>query len=166
MKTLKDKDDSNTHPTVTTRAKYTLRTPPTARTKRSTSTTSPMARKYRARDAHVAFFKPLKELSTAHRAQRAQRQRKCMKTNKNKLFNRPAPMSKKQKYEAMRLSFELNQLTGTPVILGHHLDNSPTNSPPGAQLDKTIALPRSNLAEMLDYIDNLPQDHTNLQLLP
>ena len=124
-----------------------------------TNTASSMATKYRTRDAHEAFFRPL---SKSHRKQLQEKQKK--ESLKKKKKKKPKPLTDKQRAAAAREHYELHHTTWTPDIEGHH-NNHNDNTLPSHSMDHTL-LPPVQLEDMIQYIDNLPHDHENLQQLP
>ena len=134
----------------------------TARVKsRRTHTASSMTTKYHTREMLMKFSSSPCQ-SRAHHNQLLEKQKKeSMKKKKKK---KPKPLTDKQRAAAAREHYELHHTTWTPDIEGHH-NNHNDNTLPSHSMDHTL-LPPVQLEDMIQYIDNLPHDHENLQQFP
>ena len=113
--------------------------------KPTTSSPSAEAKRYKARDAHEAFFRPLTESPRKRNRHAKHKRPKCKKSRS---------LTDKERQEAARLHWDLNH--DMPEILGHTATAQP-------RTDLTMAPIHFN--ELMEYFDNETMHQDNLKNL-
>ena len=133
------------HPSPCKRRANRRHTTTTNPPKPTTSSPSAEAKRYKARDAHEAFFRPLTESPRKRNRHAKHKRPKCKKSRS---------LTDKERQEAARLHWDLNH--GMPEILGHTATAQP-------RTDLTMAPIHFN--ELMEYFDNETMHQDNLKNL-
>ena len=109
------------------------------------SPASKTAKRYRAREAHEAFFRP-------SAASPSKRNRRCKHTKQK--CHKTRMLTDKERREAARVHWDLNH--GMPTIMGHTAQQ---------QINSNLTMTSINFQSLIDYFDNETMHHENLQNL-